>query len=54
MWLRLDRSITKIGREVVIGFVYQPPESSKYFTADEAELFDVELISIGVFDWSFL
>ena len=38
MWLEVSDANCKKNKPFCLGIVYQPPESSKYYTDDEAEL----------------
>ena len=48
MWLEVSDANCKKNKPFCLGIVYQPPESSKYYTDDEAELLETEITSICI------
>ncbi|MES9884249.1 MAG: reverse transcriptase family protein [Sedimenticola sp.] len=48
MWIKIDHSALGIKNDIIAGFIYQPPESSRFFTADEAETLDIEITSMCI------
>ena len=48
LWLKLFNKASTCKTEIILGVVYQPPESSKYCTEDEMQLLDVEISSMCI------
>ncbi|MES9882143.1 MAG: reverse transcriptase family protein [Sedimenticola sp.] len=48
MWVKLNKNMLTTSEDILLGLIYQPPESSRFYNADEAELFDVEITSMCI------
>ena len=43
LWVSVDKSVTNLPENLLLGSVYVPPENSKFFTQDEFELFEASV-----------
>ena len=48
LWLKLSKTAFHIDHDVVLGIIYQPPETSKFFNNDEAELLEIEISAMCI------
>lgn len=48
MWLNLDHKLYNTTSDIKIGFVYQPPENSRFYTTDEIESLEIEITSMCI------
>ncbi|MCG7877394.1 MAG: endonuclease/exonuclease/phosphatase family protein, partial [Candidatus Thiodiazotropha endolucinida] len=44
-WFRLNKRLTGTREDVIFGVVYIPPSASRFYNADETDLFEIELQS---------
>ena len=50
MWFKLERSLFKTDEDIYFGAVYVPPADSRFKTADETDIFEIEIIHACVFN----
>ncbi len=49
MWVKIHRDmLTTINDDIMLGLIYQPPESSRFYNTDEAENLEVEITSMCI------
>ena len=48
LWLKLSKTAFHIDHDIVLGIIYQPPETSRFFNIDEAELLEVEFSAMCI------
>ena len=48
LWLKLSKTAFHIDHDIVLGIIYQPPETSRFFNIDEAELLEVEISAMCI------
>lgn len=48
MWIKINHKLLTTKSDLVFGLVYQPPESSRFYSADEAGNLDLEITSMCI------
>ena len=44
----MGKVVASTKNDIIFGYIYQPPENSNFFNADEAEMLDVEIPSMSI------
>ncbi|MES9879996.1 MAG: reverse transcriptase family protein, partial [Sedimenticola sp.] len=48
MWVKIHHYMLTVNEDILLGLIYQPPESSRFYNADEAENLEVEITSMCI------